>query len=317
MVEELFKMQCYGAPCWNCPISRFSTGVIISILYNEELRIRQQLLGREGRWVITVSYSIGIVGAVCLWEVADPKNQNLCRNCPILPYTHVHFRKDQVAKIVPRIFDHRRYRWPKTLSQMHMKIWGPFMPLDPLGILVRLVNLRDICPPCPQNNSLLISRRHITVALRQCRQNHSCLNYCHTYSNFAWVGNGMVASLVLEVNLRAVYYYYKSIFFSLYMCSSLCWWVTLCGGASGEEYLYLVLNLMFQETRHSSQRCVLVKERGEGWKGERGKGGERERDKGRWKVSTTCTTTNMPHNYMHNINCFRESVSGWFVILVL
>ena len=59
------------------------------------------------------------------------------------------------------------------------------------------------------------------------------------------------------------------------------------GGASGEEYLYLVLNLMFQETRHSSQRCVLVKERGEGWKGERGKGGERETKGG--------TTTNMPH----------------------
>ena len=70
--------------------------------------------------------------------------------------------------------------------------------------------------------------------------------------------------------------------YTVHICSSLCWWVTLCGGASGEEYLYLVLNLMFQETRHSSQRCVLMKERGEGWKGERGKGGER--DKGRWKV---------------------------------
>ena len=35
----------------------------------------------------------------------------------------------------------------------------------------------------------------------------------------------------------------------------------MCGGASGEEYLYLVLNLMFQETRRSSQRCIHVHER--------------------------------------------------------
>ena len=80
---------CCGAPCRNCPISRFSTGATISIFYNEELRIRQQLLGRDGQWLITVSHSIGTVGAVHLWEAADPKDQNLCQNCPTLPYkTH-------------------------------------------------------------------------------------------------------------------------------------------------------------------------------------------------------------------------------------
>ena len=52
----------------------------ISIFYNEELHVWQQLLGRDGQSVITVSYSIGIVGTVCLWEAADPKDQNLCRN---------------------------------------------------------------------------------------------------------------------------------------------------------------------------------------------------------------------------------------------
>ena len=39
---------CCGAPRWNCPISRVSTGATISIFYNEELRIQQQLLGRDG-----------------------------------------------------------------------------------------------------------------------------------------------------------------------------------------------------------------------------------------------------------------------------
>ena len=72
----------------------------------------------------------------------------------------------------------------------------------------------------------------------------------------------------------------------------------MCGGASGEEYLYLVLNLMFQETRHSSQRCVRVHEReGGGWREER----EGERESERWEVSTA---TNMPYKChgMRNIN---------------
>ena len=83
---------CCGASCWNCPISRFSTGTTISIFYNKELCIRQQLLGRVEQWVITVPYIIGIVGAVRLWETADPKDQKLCRNCPALPYIEKHVK---------------------------------------------------------------------------------------------------------------------------------------------------------------------------------------------------------------------------------
>ena len=30
-----------------------------------------------------------------------------------------------------KVFDHT---WPKILSQMHAKVWGPFMPLDPIFI---------------------------------------------------------------------------------------------------------------------------------------------------------------------------------------
>ena len=82
-----YSNACRGAPCRNCPISRFSTGATISIFYNEQLHVRQQVLGRDGQWVITVSYNIGIVGAIHLWEVADPKNQTLCRNSPALPYS--------------------------------------------------------------------------------------------------------------------------------------------------------------------------------------------------------------------------------------
>ena len=33
---------------------------------------------------------LGIVGAVRLWEAANPKNQNLCRNCPALPYRELY-----------------------------------------------------------------------------------------------------------------------------------------------------------------------------------------------------------------------------------
>ena len=36
----------------------------------------------------TVSYGIGIVGAVRMWVAADPKDRNLCRNCPTLPYRY-------------------------------------------------------------------------------------------------------------------------------------------------------------------------------------------------------------------------------------
>ena len=50
VVEEVrVQSACCGAPYRNCPISRFSTGATISISYNEELRVRQQLLGREGQ----------------------------------------------------------------------------------------------------------------------------------------------------------------------------------------------------------------------------------------------------------------------------
>ena len=85
--KRYFKNNaCWGAPCRNCPISRFSIEATISIFYNEELHVRQQLLGGDGQWVIAVSYSIGIVGAVHLWEAAALKDQNLCQNCPALPY---------------------------------------------------------------------------------------------------------------------------------------------------------------------------------------------------------------------------------------
>ena len=64
---------CCGAPCRrNCPIRRFSTGVTISIFYNKELRVWQKF---AGLWLITVSYSIGIMDAVRLWEAADPKDK--------------------------------------------------------------------------------------------------------------------------------------------------------------------------------------------------------------------------------------------------
>ena len=51
------------------------------LLYYKEVCVWQQLLGLDGQWVITVSYSVGIVGAVRLWEAADPKDQKLCLNC--------------------------------------------------------------------------------------------------------------------------------------------------------------------------------------------------------------------------------------------
>ena len=101
----------------------------------------------------------------------------------------------------------------------------------------------------------------------------------------------------------------------------------MCGGASGEEYLYLVLNLMFQETRHSSQRCVCVHER-EGGEREREGGRERERKRegGRerererkWErererereVESEYYHQHATYTHcMHNINCCRESMSG-------
>ena len=46
------------------------------------------LLDDVGRWIATVSYSIGIVGAAHLWGVVDLKVWNCYRNCPALPYWH-------------------------------------------------------------------------------------------------------------------------------------------------------------------------------------------------------------------------------------
>ena len=72
---------CCGAPCRNCPISRFSTRAIVAERTALCCRRWKWLLGHDGQWVITVPYSVGIVGAVRLWEAADPKDQKLCLNC--------------------------------------------------------------------------------------------------------------------------------------------------------------------------------------------------------------------------------------------
>ena len=74
---------CCGVPCRNCPISRFSTGAIVTKRTALRCRRWKWLLGRDGQWVITVSYSIGIVGAVRLWEAADPKDQNCVGIAPL------------------------------------------------------------------------------------------------------------------------------------------------------------------------------------------------------------------------------------------
>ena len=81
-------VACCGTPRRNCPISRFSTRATISIFYNEELHVWQQFLGCEEHWVITVSYIIGIVGAVRLWEAADPKDKKNVSELPCFTLSH-------------------------------------------------------------------------------------------------------------------------------------------------------------------------------------------------------------------------------------
>ena len=71
MVEEMCKRMLW-CTIVGLPHQQIFDWVTISIFYNEKLCIWQQLLGCDGR-VATVSYSIGIVGAVHLWEAADPK----------------------------------------------------------------------------------------------------------------------------------------------------------------------------------------------------------------------------------------------------
>ena len=72
--------------CRNCPISKFLDGVTISISCYKERRVWQRLFGHVGQWVTTISYSIGIVGAACLWGSADPKVRTMIRVRIAPPY---------------------------------------------------------------------------------------------------------------------------------------------------------------------------------------------------------------------------------------
>ena len=84
VVDKVFKTHAVACHCWNCPISiiLFLTGATISISTTKGSKFGNNCLGRNGQWATTVSYSIGIVGAVHLREAAGPKYQNLYRNCP-------------------------------------------------------------------------------------------------------------------------------------------------------------------------------------------------------------------------------------------
>ena len=82
--EEMCKHMPWRTFVGIAPSANFD-GVTISISCNEELYVcvwrLSQLLGHAGQWVATVSYSIGIMGAVCLWGQLTRKVQNWCRNC--------------------------------------------------------------------------------------------------------------------------------------------------------------------------------------------------------------------------------------------
>ena len=78
VVEEALKMHAVVRHVGIALSADFRPGPNISIFYDEELHVRQQLWGRDELWVITVSNIIGIMGAVRLWEAADPKDKKKC-----------------------------------------------------------------------------------------------------------------------------------------------------------------------------------------------------------------------------------------------
>ena len=72
--------------CRNCPISRFLDGATISM--------KNSTFGNDcgSFWKALPTWpnnhrQTGIMGAARLWEIADLKVWNSCRNCPALPYT--------------------------------------------------------------------------------------------------------------------------------------------------------------------------------------------------------------------------------------